>query len=175
MRWLAGLAKAARDPDGFLRDGERAVGHVVQRDQLGELRAWLVAKPPKVVLGEQRAVVEACIGMAHANREVDPEERARLRELIGWSGLDEDARDELVSLVHSPPPLDDGLRDRVRHAVLRDVLLSLAWEIALADGSIDDTEEQVFATLAEKLGVSKERADAIRVAVRADFEKRARA
>lgn len=164
MRWLAGLTKAARDRDVFLRDGERIVGHIAPTEAVAALRDWLVQEPPKTVIEEQRAVIEACIRMAHANREIDLEERAELRELIAWSGLDEDATDELVAEVHSPPPLGD-LRERVRHPVLRDVLLALAWTMAMADGSADAPEKKLFAELVSKLGVTPEHAEKIRKAM----------
>lgn len=165
MRWLAGLAKAARDRDAFLMDGERVVGHIVTDEALAELRDWLVQEPPKTVIEEQRAVIEACIRMAHANREIDPEERAELKELIAWSGLDEDVTDALVHEVHFPPPLGD-LRERVRHPAIRDVLLALAWTMAMADGKADAPEKKLFSELVSKLGVTEEHADAIRRAVR---------
>ena len=61
--------------------------------------------------------------MMHADRQIDPEEVALIREIIGRSGLSDDEQDELVAESHEPPSLD-GIEERLTHPVLRELLLA---------------------------------------------------
>jgi uncharacterized membrane protein YebE (DUF533 family) len=136
----------------------------IPRERLAELEAWLHAQPPEVRARERRAAIEVCIWMANADRNLDPEEAGLLKTLIDQSGLDDDAKDALVSEVEDPPSLAD-LEERLTHPVLRELLLFLAWELANTDGTVARAEAAFFTGLARRLGVSDERAAAIRAAV----------
>ena len=72
--------------------------------------------------------------------------------------------DELVRSVHEPPPID-GIEHRLTSPVLRELMLALAWELALVDGRIEPAESELYSDLAKRLGVPNDRAEAIRGAV----------
>lgn len=137
---------------------------VVGEEQVGELAGWFATLDVESARRERRAAVELCIWMAHADREVSPEERLLLRQLVARSGLDEDTQDALVHAVHHPAPID-RIEQRLTHPVLRELMLALAWELAMADGRIDGAEVALFTSLAERFGIDAERATAIRGAM----------
>lgn len=161
--WLGLLAKGGV-LDEAAEAGEAVAMYVVGEARMRELASWFAVQSTDRVRTERRAAIELCIWMAHADRTIDPEERHLLRQLVRSSGLDDDTEDELVRSVHEPPPID-GIEDRLTHPVLRELMLALAWELALVDGRIESEESALFADLARRLGVSDERASAIRSAV----------
>ena len=144
--------------------GDAVAAFVVGADRLRGLREWLAERSASEAARERRAAIEACIWMAHADRAVHPEERHLLSRLVRLSGLDADAQDELVQAVHAPPALD-GVEKRLTHPVLRELILALAWELALADGRIDTAEERFYGELARRLDVDPARAREVREAV----------
>lgn len=145
--------------------GTATTGHApIAREKIEELEAWLAAQPAEVRRRERRAAIEVCIWMANADRNLDADEAAMLKTLIDRSGLDDDAKDDLVSEVHDPPSLVD-LEQRLTHPVLRELLLFLAWELANADGSVARAEAAFFKGLAKRLEISDERAAEIQAAV----------
>lgn len=164
--WVGALASGGvlQDPTEDEAAGAAVAAYVVGEDRLAELRAYFAEVGEQAASGERRAAVEAVIAMAQSDRDVHPEERHILRELVGKSGLDADAQDELVMLVHEPRGTS-GLEDRLTHPVLRELILALAWELALADGRIDEAETEYYASLATQLGVTAERATEISEAV----------
>ena len=164
MTWIGALARGGVVPDPEGAAGEAVAAFVVGEDRLAELRSWL--SEAEAAPRERRAAVEVCIVMAHADREIHAEERHLLRLLVGSSGLDADTQDELVTLIHEPPTLD-GMAERIWHPVLRELILALVWELALADGRVDAAEEQLFSRLTAIFEVSSGRADEIREAVSA--------
>ena len=95
--------------------------------------------------------------MANADRKLDPEEAHFVKQLVMYSGLDEDTVDALVMSVHDLPSLDD-LESRLTHETLRELMLALCWELAGADGDVDRSELAYFAGLAKRLGVAESRA-----------------
>jgi len=160
--WLGLLARG-----GVLQDGAGAkavASFVVGEERVGELAAWFGTQDVEAARRERRAAVELCIWMAHADREVSPEERLLLRQLVARSGLDEDTQDELVHAVHHPAPID-RIEQRLTHPVLRELMLALAWELAMADGRIDGAELALYTSLADRFGIDPERATEIRGAL----------
>lgn len=159
--WLGSLARS-----GVIEgEGDDAVAaFVVGKERVVELRGWLGAQPEEVRLRERRAALEVCIWMANVDRNLDPEEAAMLRELIGRSGLSDDVQDELVAASHDPPSLAD-LEARLTHPVLRELLMALAWELASADGRIDRSEKDFFIGLGKRLSISPTRASEIQRAI----------
>ena len=144
--------------------GQKVAAYVVGQAKLEELKAYFSSASAQETARERRAAVEACIAMAQSDRDVHPEERHLLRSLVAQSGLDADTQDELVMLVHEPHGLE-GIERRLTHPVLRELMLALAWELAMADGRVDEAETQLYRRLAGQLGVSAERASEIADAV----------
>ncbi len=162
--WLGLFSRSGVLDEAARETGSALAAFVVGEDALAETARWFGAQPREARERERRAAIELCIWMAHADRDVAPEERHLLRDLVQRSGLSEDAQDELVSAVHSPPPID-GIEARLTHPVLRELILALAWELAMADGRIHDAESALFAELAERLSVGADRAREIREAI----------
>lgn len=159
--WLGLFARA-----GVLErraSGDAIAAFVVGEDRVRELAQWFASADEATVRRERRAAIELCIWMAHADREVSPEERLLLRQLVARSGLDEDTQDELVHAVHHPAPID-RVEQRLTHPVLRELMLALAWELAMADGRIDGAEIALYTSLADRFG-NPERAIEIRGAM----------
>ncbi len=165
--WLGLFARAGVVEANETSDALAAF--VVGEERVRELARWFASHDEASTRRERRAAIELCIWMAHADREVDPEERHLLRELVASSGLDEDTQDELVSAVHTPPSVV-GIEDRLTHPVLRELMLALAWELAMIDGRIDRAESALYRDLADRLGIAADRADAIREAIRATLD-----
>lgn len=159
--WLGLLARG-----GVLQDGGAGAvaSFVVGEEQVEALAAWFVSLDAESARRERRAAVELCIWMAHADREVSPEERLLLRQLVARSGLDADTQDALLHAVHQPAPID-RIEQRLTHPVLRELMLALAWELAMADGRIDGAEDALFTSLASRFDIAPERATAIRDAL----------
>lgn len=162
--WVGTLSRAGVVPAREAEAGEAVAAFVVGVDRLEELRRFFAAAQPAEVARERRGAVEVCIAMAHSDRDVHTEERHILKELVGTAGLSADVQDELVMEVHEPTPLD-GIEDRLTHPVLRELMLALAWELALADGRVDDAEAKFFSELASRLDVSEARAQEIQDAL----------
>lgn len=162
--WLGTLARG-----GVLRNtteeaGVAVAAYVVGEDRLSELREWMKAQPREVVEREQIAAIEVCIWMAQADRQLDPSERALLEDVVNASGLEYAAQERLIASLENPSSLD-GLETRLTHPVLRELLLALSWELALADGRIDEGEQKFYADLATRLGVPDPRATEIRTSI----------
>lgn len=162
--WLGALSRGGVVGDAWQQAGEAVAAFVVGKHELDALRTWFAAQPPEVAGRERRAAIEVCIWMAHADREVDVEETHLLRQIIGASLLDEDTQDELVRESHEPPSLAH-LEKRLTHPVLRELLLALCWELASADGRVDDRERDFYTGLAKRLGIGDVRAAEIQRAI----------
>ena len=133
-------------------------------ERVASLRAFFDRADAQTRMRERRAAIEACIAMAQADRDVHVEESHILKQLVASSGLDADVQDALVARVHRASSIE-GLARRLTHPVLRELMLALAWELALADGRIDGAETAFYRVLAKELDVDEERAAAIRDAV----------
>ncbi len=161
--WLSSLAKT-----GVVNETEEAgnavAAYVVGEQRVAELAHWFASADANTVGRERRAAIELCISMAHADRVIDPEERHMLRQIVAASALPEDVQDELVASIHSPPPLV-GIEARLTHPILRELMLALAWELALCDTRIHGAETELYDALASRLAIERARAEAIRDAV----------
>lgn len=165
MTWLGTLARGgviARSPDA--EAGEAVAAFVIGEARVDALRAFLERTDEATAARERQAAVEVCIWMAHADREIHPEETHLLRMMVAESGLDADAQDALVDAVHAPPSLE-GVETRLTHEVLRELILALAWELALADGRVDHAEDALYRQLAARFGIADERAEELRAAI----------
>lgn len=146
-------------------DGEEAgvavAAFVVGTEDLSSLREWFADASDEVRVREQRAAVEVCIWMAHADRVVVHEEAELLRAIVMATDLEESARRALLDEVAEPPPLAD-IAERLTEPTLRELMLALGWELACSDGRIDPLEVELHDGLAKRLGVLPARAQEIR-------------
>jgi tellurite resistance protein len=162
--WIGTLARGGVIREAREEAGIAVAAYVVGEDRLGELREWLATQPADVLRREQRAAVEICIWMAHADRDVAHEEADLLRAVVLASDLDAGDRENLLAEVGEPPPLGE-VDHRLTHPTLRELMLALSWELACADGRIDPMERELHDGLARRLGVSVERAAELRDAI----------
>lgn len=162
--WLGTLAAGGVLDGAHAQAGVTVAAYVVGEEAVAALRGWMSEESAETVRREKRAAIEVCIFMANADRKLDPEEAHMLRQIIGSSGLDEDTVDDLVAAVHSPPALD-GIEERLTNATLRELMLALSWEMATADGDVDESESALYDDLARRLEVEAERALELRSAV----------
>jgi tellurite resistance protein len=162
--WLGALRRSGVVHGADAEAGEGLAAFVLGERRLDELQTWLAHAHPEEIEREKQAAIEVCIWMAHADRVLEPEERALLREIIDASGLSDDVRAELTVATLDPPSLR-GLDRRLRQPVLKELLLALAWELAMADGRVTRAESDFYRGLAARLGVPVDRAEAIREAI----------
>jgi hypothetical protein len=102
--------------------------------------------------------------MSQVDHNVAQEEGLLLREGVALSGLSDDVCDELVSLSHGSVDAA-GLADRLPDASLRELVLAMTWELALADSRVCNEEISSYSALAEQLLIPADRAQAIRAFV----------
>jgi uncharacterized tellurite resistance protein B-like protein len=168
--WLGALRyTGVLSPQPAEAAGESVASYVVGSEAVAELKRWFDDVDPEVADRERFAAVEACILMAHADRSLQREERRMLLDIVGQSRLPEHDRRTLRELAERPGvlgPLAEGdLERRLTQPVLRELILALAWELALADDTIEASEASFFDELAERLDIAPERAAALRAAV----------
>ena len=162
--WIGTLARGGLIREPREEAGIAVAAFVVGEQALSSLRKWVASQPPDIVEREQRAAVEVCIWMAHADRDVAHEEAELLRAMVLSSDLGPVARGELLAEVGEPPGLRD-IAERLTHPVLRELRLALSWELACADGRIDPLERELHDGLARRLGVDATRAVELRESV----------
>lgn len=162
--WLGALAQTGVVHGADANAGENVAAYVVGEEKLAQLHTWFALATPNEVVREKVAAIEVCIWMAHADRLLEPEERDLLLEIIEVSGLDDDAKQELIAATDDPPSLKNLVK-RLTQPVLRELMLALAWELAQADGRVSRAENDFYRGLARKLEITDERAEAIRDAV----------
>jgi uncharacterized tellurite resistance protein B-like protein len=170
-RWVALLSPTA------LLHGSRdewavdAATRVVGEARLAELRQHLAGEPEQSAAGVRSAAIEICIWMAVSDRVVDPREREALADLVERAELGPTETRRLLELTRSA--LGDvrklshpeTLAERVDHPVLRELLLAVAWQVALADDFVDDLELRSFERLAGIFGIEHADKERVRAAL----------
>ena len=159
-RWLGILSS------GLLVGGEdEASAKLLQRvlgaHALSGLREWFSSADPALTREARIAAVEACIAIVRADRSVGDAEREAVEAIILRSELDEATQEALRVHIDQDVSLD-GIAARLSQPALAEALLVLAWQLARADGRVQDEEAGVYGVLADKLGVSPTRASALR-------------
>lgn len=159
--WLGVLGRGGLFWDAQQEAGVALAAYVVGEERLEELRQWMASLDEASRVREQSGAIEVCIWMAHADRELAATEADLLKEIVLDAELDEADRRRLTAAIDDPPSLE-GVEDRVTHPVLRELLLALSWELAMADDRVDRFERDFYTGLAHRLGVEAERAMEIR-------------
>lgn len=159
-RWLGILSTGmliGRDAELSAESAQRLVGETA----LGELRRWFIDATPEAARDARVAAIDACIAIVHADRVVKDEERDFVERVIQLSELDEATQESLVARIDVAPSLE-GIGARLPHPALAELLLVLAWQVALSDGKVHDEERGAYGVLADKLGVTPTRASELR-------------
>ncbi|MFO0686256.1 MAG: TerB family tellurite resistance protein [Sandaracinus sp.] len=159
-RWLGilttGLLVGSED-----EESAKLLQKVVGGPALADLRHWFASADPAASRDARIAVIEACIAIVRADRAVGDVERDAIERIVMLSELDEEAQASLRKHVDEDVPLD-GIAPRLAHPALREALLVLTWQIAKADGRVQDAEAGLYGMLADKLGVTPTRASELR-------------
>jgi uncharacterized membrane protein YebE (DUF533 family) len=150
--------------------GKKVAALFVGEDVVARLRKHFADAPAALVRRERKAAVETCIWMAAADRVVTKEERTLLLDIVKGSGLPEDDRISLAVGIDDPPPLSD-VDKRIESPELRELLLALAWELALADGVLHRHEQAFLDGLIKRFAVAPARAAEIVSAVQGTIPK----
>lgn len=159
--WLAGLAKPTLRMGPMEKAGQSMANYVLGQGKLHEIRSWFAFQSDEVQERELAGTLTAIVYMAHADDELHETEREFLEKLIDEAGLSDPTTDELRSQLGTRPSLD-GLSARITNTDLREVLLALSWEMAMADERIAPEEQAAYNALAQSLGVPAERAESLR-------------
>jgi tellurite resistance protein len=160
--WVGTLARGGVLVDSAQEAGVAVAAFVVGEDRLSDLREWMGSQPAEVVNQEQQAAIAACIWMAQADRQLDPAERELLEEIVNRSDLPYETQEALLASLDAPPSPMPATAHRATHPVLQEMLLALAWELALADGHVDPSERSFHEELAAWMGVPEARAAELR-------------
>ncbi len=159
-RWLGilstGMLVGAAD-----EEAAKLLRSVLGGPALSGLRQWFHDADPSVAREARIAAVEACIAIVRADRTVGDTEREAVENIIMHSELDEETQASLRKHIDTDVSLD-GIAARLSQPALAEALLVLAWQIAKADGRVQDVEAGVYGTLADKLGVTPTRASELR-------------
>lgn len=159
-RWLGilstGLLVGSED-EAAAKILQKAIGGPA----LSDLREWFQKTAPSVTRDARIAVVEACIAIVRADRTVGDAEREAVERIIQLSELDEAEQQRLSKHIDTDVSLD-GLAARMPKPALAEAMLVLAWQLAKADGRVQDDEAGLYGTLADKLGVTPTRASELR-------------
>lgn len=162
-RWLGILTTGVLMGD----DAEKAaleLRSALGGDKLADLRQWFATHDEATTKAARVAAVEGCIAIVRADRNVDAEEREAIERIIQLSELDDETQAALSKHIDQDVSLD-GLGDRLGHPVLKEALLVLAWQLAKADGKVQEDELGLYGVLADKLGVAPRRASDLRTAL----------
>lgn len=165
--WLGALAAPGFTLNSRQKAGLTVATYVLGEGKLDALRAWFAFQSPEAQSRELQATIEAVIHMAHADRDFDESERAFLDHTIDHAGISDDAKAFLRLRLDDPQPLDD-LAQRITQTTLREMLLALCWELAMADDRIAPEEITAYDDLARKLDVPGARAMELRDALSAE-------
>lgn len=162
-RWLGilstGLLVGAED-----EASAKLLQHAIGSPALVALRHWFATEDAAVTREARIAMVEACIAIVRADRSVGDAEREAVENIILRSELDDETQESLRKHIDSDVSLD-GIAPRLKQPALAEALLVLAWQLARADGRVQDDEAGVYGLLADKLGVTPTRASELRSAL----------
>lgn len=140
---------------------------VLGTQPLAELRRWFAALPEDALRDAKCAVIEACVSIVHADGGVNDEERELIERMIQLGEFDPVAEEWLQGRVNAPPSLEE-IVPRLPHTGLRELVLVMAWQIALADGHAAQAEHGAYGVLADRLGVEPVRASQLRSVLKND-------
>lgn len=163
-RWMGILSTGlllGRDAEESALRAQKVLGS----ERLVALRDWFDAQSPEALVDAKRAVVEACIAIVHADRQVADAERELIERIVQMAELDLETQASLVASVDTAPALD-AVIPRIPHPALRELVLVMAWQIANADGKVEQAEHGAYGVLADQLGIAPTRANELRTMLR---------
>jgi tellurite resistance protein len=161
VAWVGALARG-----GLLMAHEEEVGAELALRVLGEaglsrLRTSFASQSSHAVARQRRGAIHACIWMAQADREIVPSEIALLESIIAHSDLSANDRDELEAAMIEPQ-IPERFAEELTAPELRELIVALAWQLAHADGRVDDEERAAIHALCDVFEIADARADEIR-------------
>lgn len=161
--WVGGLSACAEVSDDARR-GAALAAKILGEDAVSTLSERLCALPEAELERERVGAIHACIWMARADDETAADEAQLLDRVIAGSQLPWSSQQRLMGAISGTLTLEEIAKELTSSA-LRELILALAWEVALADGRLEDEERRAHAALAEAFGITEERSREIREAV----------
>lgn len=162
--WIGALARGGLLMGRDEEEGALLALRVLGEEGLSRLRESFAARSPEEVLRERRGAIHACIWMAQADREIVERELAMLEEIIAHSDLSPADREDLQAAIVEPQH-PERFAEELTQPELRELMVALGWQLALADGRVDDEEIEALGEMAGAFGVPRGRVEAIRAAV----------
>lgn len=162
--WVGALARGGLLMGQGEEEGALLALRVLGEEGLSRLREAFAKRPAAEVARERRGAIHACIWMAQADREIVESEVAMLEEIIAHSDLDATERDDLEAAILEPQH-PDRFSEELTQPELRELIVALGWQLAGADGRVDDDELEALFVMCDELDVSRDRAEAIRAAL----------
>ncbi len=163
VTWIGALARGGLLMGREEEEGAALALRVLGEESLSRLREAFVSQPAEVVARERRGAIHACIWMAQADREIVDSEVELLRRIIVHADLSRDDADELEAAIVEPQ-YPDRFAEELTQPELRELIVALAWQLAQADGRVDEEERQALDELCAAFGISGDRSQAIRSA-----------
>ncbi len=165
-RWMGILSSGMLIGEEAERSALRA-RHVLGGERLLELRAWFDAQPPEIVVDAKVAIIEAVMSIAYADGSLEEGERDLCEHMILLAELDEATQAAVRQRIETPSALD-AVVPRIPHPSLRELVLVMAWQMATADGRVEQSEHGAYGVLADRLGVTPVRAQELRALFRGE-------
>lgn len=165
-RWMGILSSGMLIGEEAERSALRA-RHVLGRERLLELRAWFDTQAPEAVVDAKVAIIEAVMSIAYADGSLEEGERELADRMIDLAELDEVTQAALKDRITTPPALD-AVVPRIPHPSLRELVLVMAWQMATADGRVEQEEHGAYGVLADRLGIMPVRAQELRALFRGE-------
>lgn len=95
--------------------------------------------------------------VAWADGKITPEEKDFFSEIIDMSPCDEGLKQDLLKFLEKPPKIEEIVDSTIytpKEIVVP--VLKNAYLIAVADGSIDDSEKEIIRKISDKIGITKD-------------------
>lgn len=164
--WVGALSRGGLLWSNREEEGVVAAANVVGNARLEELSHWFGTRSQAQLEGERVAAIKLCIWLARSDRDLADTERDLIADIIAHSDLGATAREQLLELLAKDAEVDRVAAVReLTHPVLQELILAMAWQIARADGKVEQAERTSFAQLAADFGLSDEVAARVRSAV----------
>lgn len=148
--------------------GVRAAILVVGEARLAELRSWFSALPPEGRYAIRQSALALGMLVLVADRALAPEERDLFERMLDAAELPEAERAGLRGLLAQAVldprrlPHPETIAEALDHPTLRELMLGMAWHVALVDGRIELGEDALYTRLARLFGVDDAQAVRIR-------------
>lgn len=153
--------------------GVRAAILLVGEDRLADLRDWFQHSDAPRRQEVRHAALSLAMLVLVADRALPLAEQELFEQLLDAAQLPERERlhaRELLGLATQDPrrlPHPETIAEALDHDALRELMLGMAWHVALIDGRVELGEDALYVRLSRLFGIEDARAERIREIVAA--------